>query len=60
MKAKLSLTLFIAIAVGASAHAAILTVTNTNDNLAGSLRQAIRDANSGDTIVFNIPTNDPG
>ncbi|PYI87952.1 MAG: hypothetical protein DMF03_12255, partial [Verrucomicrobia bacterium] len=60
MKAKLSLTLFIAIAVGASAHAATLTVTNTNDNLAGSLRQAIRDASSGDTIVFNIPTNDPG
>jgi hypothetical protein len=41
-------------------HAATLTVTNTNDSLAGSLRQAIQDAASGDTIVFNIPPSGPG
>jgi len=33
---------------------AILTVTNTNDSGAGSLRQAIADAASGDTITFNL------
>lgn len=37
-----------------------ITVTNTNDTLAGSLRQAILDANPNDTIVFKIPTTDPG
>jgi hypothetical protein len=43
-------------------------VTNTSDSGAGSLRQAILDANSAatgtptspDLIQFNIPTNDPG
>lgn len=38
-------------------------VTNTDDGGAGSLRQAIADANSelqSDSIVFNIPTSDPG
>jgi IPT/TIG domain len=38
--------------------AATYTVTNTSDSGAGSLRQAITDANSNpgaDTIVFNIP-----
>ncbi|HUG91990.1 MAG TPA: hypothetical protein VML55_14220, partial [Planctomycetaceae bacterium] len=38
-------------------------VTNTADAGAGSLRQAILDANasdSADTIVFNIPPTDPG
>src|SRR5262245_51677513 len=38
--------------------AATFTVTNTNDTGAGSLRQAIDDANAtpgADTIVFNIP-----
>ena len=45
----------------ASARAATITVTNTNDNLAGSLRQAIQsDSVAGDTIVFQIPTSDPG
>jgi hypothetical protein len=34
----------------ASAHANTITVTNTNDSGGGSLRQAIADANDGDTI----------
>ena len=39
-------------------QAATFTVTNTNDSGAGSLRQAILDANANpglDTIAFNIP-----
>ncbi|HET9712595.1 MAG TPA: HYR domain-containing protein, partial [Pyrinomonadaceae bacterium] len=44
--------------------AATFTVTNTFDSGAGSLRQAILDANANagtpHTIVFNIPTSDPG
>ena len=41
----------------ATAHAATYTVTNTDDSGAGSLRQAIIDANSnpgGDTIDFSV------
>jgi hypothetical protein len=41
-----------------STHAAGFTVTNTNDSGAGSLRQAILDANASpghDTIGFTIP-----
>src|SRR6267378_3796668 len=41
-----------------SSRAATFTVTNTNDSGAGSLRQAILDANANagtDTIAFNIP-----
>jgi hypothetical protein len=39
-----------------SSHAfgATITVTNTNDNGPGSLRQAIEDASSGDTINFSV------
>src|SRR5436190_1596225 len=40
------------------AQAATFTVTNTNDSGAGSLRQAIVDANGNaglDTVAFNIP-----
>jgi VCBS repeat-containing protein len=37
-----------------TARAASQTVTNTNDAGAGSLRQAIADAASGDTITFNL------
>ena len=37
-------------AVATSAHANIITVTNTNDSGPGSLRQALADANDGDTI----------
>jgi hypothetical protein len=43
-----------------TADAATIAVVNTNDALAGSLRQAIQDANPGDTIIFQIPTTDPG
>ena len=45
-------------AVAAPVVAATFTVTNTNDSGAGSLRQAILDANGlfgADTIAFNIP-----
>jgi hypothetical protein len=35
-------------------------VNNTNDHGAGSLRQALRQAQEGDTITFAIPTSDPG
>src|SRR5581483_11026436 len=41
-----------------AAVAATFTVTNTNDSGAGSLRQALLDANAApglDTIAFNIP-----
>ena len=36
-----------------SARAAIITVTNTNDSGLGSLRQAVVNANDGDTIDFD-------
>src|SRR5947207_1252943 len=36
--------------LGISVHANIITVTNTNDSGPGSLRQALTDANEGDTI----------
>ena len=46
-------------AVAAKTSAATFTVTNTNDSGAGSLRQAINNANSVilsfDVIEFNIP-----
>ena len=44
-------------AITGAAHAATFTVTNTNDSGAGSLRQAILDANATvgpDLITFNI------
>src|SRR6266581_2106161 len=41
-------------AVATPAHAATITVTNTNDSGAGSLRQALTDANNGDTITFAV------
>ncbi len=46
------------VSVVATAPAVTFTVTNTNDSGAGSLRQAILDANSSpgpDLIAFNIP-----
>jgi parallel beta-helix repeat protein len=53
-----SLLVLCAAAVGG----ATFTVTNTSDSGAGSLRQAILDANSAggaDTIAFNIPGSGP-
>jgi parallel beta-helix repeat protein len=47
---------------GGSLAASTFTVTNTNDAGAGSLRQAILDANANagpDTIAFNIPGTGP-
>jgi hypothetical protein len=47
-----------AFAAGASARAATFTVTTSGDSGAGSLRQAMLDANASpgaDTIAFNIP-----
>ena len=35
-------------------HAGTITVINTNDSGPGSLRQALADANDGDTITFTI------
>ena len=53
----------IAVLLGASAGAAAtFTVINTNDSGAGSLRQAVIDANANagaDTIDFNIPGGGP-
>jgi hypothetical protein len=46
-----------------SVQAATLTVSNTADAGAGSLRQAIIDANSNaaaNNVIFNIPLTDPG
>src|SRR6478735_877561 len=37
-----------------AAHAATITVTSTNDSGPGSLRQALRVANDGDTITFAV------
>src|SRR5512143_3137958 len=53
---------FVALAAAAPLGASTITVTNTNDTGAGSLRQAITDANANagaDTIAFNIPGADP-
>jgi uncharacterized repeat protein (TIGR01451 family) len=41
----------------ALASAATITVTNNNDSGAGSLRQAISDSSSGDTIDFDSSLN---
>src|SRR5215472_8883020 len=41
----------------AAASANTITVINTNDSGAGSLRQALVDANDGDTIDFDSSLN---
>ena len=51
---KLFLPLLLVFLCFGAARAATLTVTNTNDSGAGSLRQAISDAASGDTITFSL------
>ena len=45
------------LSIAAAGQAVAITVTNTNDSGAGSLRQAIADASSGDTITFSLPAN---
>ena len=52
-------TVLIALAA-VSSQAAILFVSNTQDFGAGSLRGTVAAAVAVDTIVFNIPTSDPG
>ncbi|HJT82802.1 MAG TPA: Ig-like domain-containing protein, partial [Chthoniobacterales bacterium] len=42
------------------ASAATLTVINSSNSGPGSLRQAVADAQDGDTINFDLPLNDPG
>lgn len=41
-------------AMAMSARASTITVTSTNDSGSGSLRQALVDANDGDTIAFVV------
>src|SRR3982751_1772466 len=41
-------------ALGVAAHTNVITVTTTNDSGPGSLRQALVDANDGDTINFAV------
>lgn len=56
------LQLFCLVTFSFTVFAASYTVTNTNNSGAGSLRQAIIDANSSagdDSISFAIPANDP-
>src|SRR5215216_4533483 len=45
--------LVLACVVTISASANVITVTNTNDSGQGSLRQALVDANDGDTVNFD-------
>jgi hypothetical protein len=44
----------ICVALVTSVFGNIITVTNTNDSGPGSLRQALADANDGDTINFTV------
>jgi len=48
----LGVLLFCALVI--NVDAATITVTNTNDSGPGSLRQALTDANDGDTIQFAV------
>jgi len=49
-----AIALLLLAATTMSAHAATITVTNTHDSGPGSLRQALADANAGDTITFAV------
>jgi len=54
---KLAIRVVLGLSLTWSARAATFTVTNTSDSGAGSLRQAITDANAAaglDTIAFNV------
>ncbi|HYX21448.1 MAG TPA: IPT/TIG domain-containing protein [Thermoanaerobaculia bacterium] len=62
MRLRTVLAALAVLAVSAPLRANTYTVTNTADTGAGSLRQAITDANANpgaDTIQFNIPGSDP-
>ena len=63
MIALLGFILFVVFAGGSvKVHADTFVVTNTNDSGAGSLRQAILNANTNvglDSIDFNIPGDGP-
>lgn len=57
-----ALAILLVIVFQSPARAATFEVTNTNDSGAGSLRQAISDANANqfsDRIVFNLPGSGP-
>src|SRR5437868_5433807 len=51
----LLVTMLPSVQIVPTAHASTITVTNTNDSGAGSLRDAIANAISGDTITFAAP-----
>src|SRR5947207_7280657 len=51
---RLACVLALLCAIVAHARADTITVTNTNDSGPGSLRQALADANDGDTITFAV------
>ncbi len=55
LRTRICLALFCSLSM--SAYADIITVTNTNDSGPGSLRQALADANDGDTIDFDPALN---
>jgi hypothetical protein len=57
MRFRFGLNAAAAVLMIASASAVPVPVTNTQDSLDGSLRQAIKEANPRDTIVFQIPTD---
>jgi predicted outer membrane repeat protein len=52
-----SICLTLVCVLGTPAYADTITVTNTNDSGPGSLRQALADANDGDTINFDPSLN---
>src|SRR5574342_534164 len=54
IKALVIVCLMLAAVPAPAAHASTITVTNLNDSGSGSLRQAIIDAGSGDTINFSV------
>src|SRR6059036_3264841 len=52
LRTRICLAVFCSVSM--SAYADVITVTNTNDSGPGSLRQALADANDGDTIEFAV------